>query len=367
MNDKNYFVVQGWMVNQLKLSGNDLLVYAIIYGFSQDGESKYKGSGSYIAKSLGISRRTVSLVLNDLVEKGYIKKFDYYDRNIKLCDYQADPDFFPQISPKEGMEKISMGRKNLPGGCQADPVSPPQNPPKEGEIPEQGMEKISMGEKNLPGGMEKISTHKAIDKNSEEAAAADQSFPEIEKPHPETAAAGNSAQEIKKLKSHFLSLSRLLLFDEWFYPKILKHLSKNKLGFDFVSWMYKYCIKQEPDNITNYFFKVFLQPRFVELFKASGLPPAPARRQPESVPCPVCGAVHFDSDEFCPQCKFLSSSAADQKEIHYCKTLFLMPPEVKEQYYAECDQVLRDFKNFKEIETHRLSLDKKYGLILDSA
>ena len=29
----NYVVVQGWMCNELDLKGNDLLVFALIYGF----------------------------------------------------------------------------------------------------------------------------------------------------------------------------------------------------------------------------------------------------------------------------------------------------------------------------------------------
>ena len=39
--DDNYFQVTGWMLNRLKLKGIALNVYAIIYGFSQDGESSF--------------------------------------------------------------------------------------------------------------------------------------------------------------------------------------------------------------------------------------------------------------------------------------------------------------------------------------
>lgn len=31
--EDNYFAVQGWMVTELKLKGNALMLYAIIYGF----------------------------------------------------------------------------------------------------------------------------------------------------------------------------------------------------------------------------------------------------------------------------------------------------------------------------------------------
>ena len=41
--NENFILIQGWMINNLKLSGNDLLVYAIIYGFTQDGEQWFEG------------------------------------------------------------------------------------------------------------------------------------------------------------------------------------------------------------------------------------------------------------------------------------------------------------------------------------
>ena len=32
---ENYVVVQGWMITELGLKGNELLIYAVIHGFSQ--------------------------------------------------------------------------------------------------------------------------------------------------------------------------------------------------------------------------------------------------------------------------------------------------------------------------------------------
>jgi DNA-binding Lrp family transcriptional regulator len=61
------------MLEDLKLSSNNLLLYALIYGFSQDGKSTYNGSYDYISKLLNISRRTVINTIEDLSEKGLIK------------------------------------------------------------------------------------------------------------------------------------------------------------------------------------------------------------------------------------------------------------------------------------------------------
>ena len=72
--DENYYTVCGWMLNRLHLTGNDLIVYALIYSFSQDGESEFKGSLSYIQGFTGLSKRTIQNILDRLVVSGYIKK-----------------------------------------------------------------------------------------------------------------------------------------------------------------------------------------------------------------------------------------------------------------------------------------------------
>ena len=44
-----YIAIQDWMISDLQLKGNELLTYALIYGFSQDGESEFKGSLKYLS------------------------------------------------------------------------------------------------------------------------------------------------------------------------------------------------------------------------------------------------------------------------------------------------------------------------------
>lgn len=71
----SYTAIQGWMVEELGLTGNKLLAYAIIYGFSQDGESKFYGGIPYLKKWLGLTHdRDAIRVLNELVDAGLVKK-----------------------------------------------------------------------------------------------------------------------------------------------------------------------------------------------------------------------------------------------------------------------------------------------------
>lgn len=88
--DNNYIAIQGWMRTKLNLKGNELLTYAVIYGFSQDGESTFKGSRKYIAEWCGCSLDTVDRSLNSLVAKGLIAKYPHTDDNgVRLVDYAA--------------------------------------------------------------------------------------------------------------------------------------------------------------------------------------------------------------------------------------------------------------------------------------
>lgn len=73
--EDNYFAVQGWMVTELKLKGNALMLYAIIYGFSQTTNTAFTGSVDYLCEWLGgVSRPTVINTLDNLVKQELLTK-----------------------------------------------------------------------------------------------------------------------------------------------------------------------------------------------------------------------------------------------------------------------------------------------------
>ena len=87
--DENYINIQGWMVTKLGLKGNELLIYAIIYGFSQTEDQTFNGSLQYLADWTNSTKQGVTKNLKALVEKGYIIKEDKYINNVKFCEYYA--------------------------------------------------------------------------------------------------------------------------------------------------------------------------------------------------------------------------------------------------------------------------------------
>ena len=87
--NENYIVIQGWMRNDLNLKGNELLVYAVIYGFSQKENQWFEGSRQYLADWAGATRQGIDKNLKSLLEKGLIEKQENVINNVKFVCYRA--------------------------------------------------------------------------------------------------------------------------------------------------------------------------------------------------------------------------------------------------------------------------------------
>ena len=87
--NENFIAIQGFMVKELGLTGNELIAYALVYGFSQDDESEFKGSLNYVAEWLNCSRTTAFNLLNKLADDGFIKKTEKTINGVKFCNYSA--------------------------------------------------------------------------------------------------------------------------------------------------------------------------------------------------------------------------------------------------------------------------------------
>lgn len=104
-----YIHIEAFMRNKLNLKGHELMIYAIIYGFSQDGESEFKGSLNYISQWIGLSKKSCCKILQKLVDKKMIEKTVIYSNNVMYCKYRAileEDEKFKKSS--EGMEESSI-------------------------------------------------------------------------------------------------------------------------------------------------------------------------------------------------------------------------------------------------------------------
>ena len=91
MENTDFLNIQGWMINELNLKGNELIIYALIYGFTKDGVSEFRGSRQYMAEWTNSSVRSVQNVVNSLVNKGMIEKNNHINKygSLETSGYKA--------------------------------------------------------------------------------------------------------------------------------------------------------------------------------------------------------------------------------------------------------------------------------------
>lgn len=118
--DKNYIVVQGWMI-RLGLTPSELLLFALIRGFCSYKGATFKGSLTYIQKWLGSDRKTIIRLLKKLESKGLIthKKGDEkhtseYSLRWDIVAKYTKPT--TEEKPKKGSGKMPLGRGKMPLG-----------------------------------------------------------------------------------------------------------------------------------------------------------------------------------------------------------------------------------------------------------
>lgn len=138
MNPDSYYIIHGWMVTELGLKANDLLIYARIHNFTENSENKkYEGSAEYLAASCNCTRATVVNTLTKLTEAGLIQREDVkrygrpcvnywttYKENIQgvknfdtSCQDSIQPckdslhDVSKTFIPKESKNKVDKGIK----------------------------------------------------------------------------------------------------------------------------------------------------------------------------------------------------------------------------------------------------------------
>lgn len=87
-----YISILSWMYNLGLTNPRELLVYAIIYGFSQDGRSRFAGGRRYLAAAtLSNSLTTIDSTLDSLVNTYHlIVPVERMENGVKYVDYYAD-------------------------------------------------------------------------------------------------------------------------------------------------------------------------------------------------------------------------------------------------------------------------------------
>ena len=102
------------MIADLHLKGNELLVFALIHGYTKDGKSKCRVSLNYMAKWLCTSKSMVIKVINTLEKGGYVNRHEYMEGNVQCVEYTTNyEDLLDRIA--KGVEVSLAGVKKTKG------------------------------------------------------------------------------------------------------------------------------------------------------------------------------------------------------------------------------------------------------------
>lgn len=87
---KNHIAIQGWMVEDMHLRCNKLIIFAIIWGFTGNQKStnlldKWTINYRYIEAWTGLSENMTDIILIELEQAGYIEIDD--------CAVRVTPDY----------------------------------------------------------------------------------------------------------------------------------------------------------------------------------------------------------------------------------------------------------------------------------
>ena len=106
-----YFTIVQEM-REMGLKGNELIVFAVINGFSQNGNGSYHGSLASLQEMCGISsRQTITDILKSLVDKGFINKTEVTLNGVKNISYSVCP------KNGQGVQKMDKDVQKLDKGC----------------------------------------------------------------------------------------------------------------------------------------------------------------------------------------------------------------------------------------------------------
>ena len=119
---ENFITIQGFMLTDLKLKGNELVIYACIYGFSQAENQVFNGSLQYLADWTNSTKQGVIKCLKSLEEKQYIVKKENFINGVKFCEYYATKFNTSLNNVDGGIKQSSTGdmQQSLPNNIDLD-------------------------------------------------------------------------------------------------------------------------------------------------------------------------------------------------------------------------------------------------------
>ena len=107
-----FFKIYLFMLNELELRGNELMIYAVIYSYTKKSqESCFYGSQAYLGRCLNLTRQSVSKSIMSLIKKKLIAK-----KTIVINSKEVQAYYCLNVST----EGDSMSKKSTPSSTAVD-------------------------------------------------------------------------------------------------------------------------------------------------------------------------------------------------------------------------------------------------------
>ena len=135
MKKNDYILIQAQMISDLHLKGNELLVFALIHGYTKGGSNTCRASLNYIANWIQTGKSAVIKVINNLEEAGYVNRHEYLEGRVKCVEYTTNYEDlllrsaqgeYISLETVKNASKMQRGVKKTSqqsafhGGCQND-------------------------------------------------------------------------------------------------------------------------------------------------------------------------------------------------------------------------------------------------------
>ena len=117
--NQNFYTVHGWMINVLDLDKVDLVVFAIIYGFSQTHGNMFTGSCQYLADATNMCKSSIYRSLEQLTKKKYINKYSITNNDGHFIHYAANLELINEL-----VKKYETNTKNCIKIAKIEPEQP---------------------------------------------------------------------------------------------------------------------------------------------------------------------------------------------------------------------------------------------------
>lgn len=385
----NYIVIQTFMIRELKLKGNELILYALIHGFSQDGTSYFYGSLKYLQEQTNLSKESVLNILQKLTASGLLIKKD----TDKISIFDKEKKSYGSVHYT--MYCTAYSRKqsgNVPENEHEEDAESPAEGQIEGQNPEKTPEESckdssSAGQENLPAEQEKDSSRSkkftgtgqeslpVPVKNLDPIINSESLFKNLSSSEKTCKQKSQEERQAEILTSIQKIFGNTQLFSADFIPRLESFCTEHSVDSpkDYISRTYSLVLKKDVTNLPAYFYKTILSMSNLSLYEFEQKKKQNGQQkdleweemQVKTMQCPVCGTEHSVYED-CPECGLELTERSSAEKIAFRRKIFMLPAEKKLLMNREVSETR--MKLGLGCNPHKLSSElnriyEKYGVV----